>query len=79
MYVLPLFAYSATVMAARQGNDSGDREISTNGKGKNMVVYSIKRGVMRKVPKDSEIRQMVKYIFFFTAGLILGNFWPHLQ
>lgn len=44
-----------------------------------MVIYSIKRGVMRKVPKDSELRQLVKYIFFFTVGLVLGNFWPHLQ
>ena len=44
-----------------------------------MVIYSIKRGVMRKVPKDSELGQLVKYIFFFTVGLVLGNFWPHLQ
>lgn len=44
-----------------------------------MEIYTIKRGVLRQVPEDFELKQMIKYIFFFIIGLMIGNLWPHLQ
>ncbi len=44
-----------------------------------MEIYTIKRGVMKQVPEDFELKQVVKYIFAFVIGLMIGNYWPHLQ
>lgn len=44
-----------------------------------MIIYMIKRGVMRQVPEDFEMKQVLKYLFAFVVGLMAGNFWPHLQ
>jgi hypothetical protein len=52
--------------------------LDTQGR-KEMEIYTIKRGVMRQVPEDFEFKQLVKYIFAFVIGLVIGNFWPHLQ
>jgi hypothetical protein len=47
--------------------------------GKKVEIYTIKHGVMRQIPEDFELKQLVKYIFAFVIGMMLGNFWPHLQ
>jgi len=39
-----------------------------------MDIYTIERGVMRQVPIDYELKQMVKYIIFTIFGLMLGRF-----
>jgi hypothetical protein len=44
-----------------------------------MEIYTIKRGVMKQVPEDFELKQVVKYAFYFVIGLMIGNYWPHLQ
>ncbi len=38
-----------------------------------MEIYTIKQGVMKPVPEDYELKQMVKYIFFIILGLIIGH------
>jgi hypothetical protein len=47
--------------------------------GKKMEIYTIKRGVMKQVPEDFELKQVVKYLFYFIVGLMIGNYWPYLQ
>jgi len=47
--------------------------------GRKMEIYTIKRGVMKQVPEDFELKQVVKYIFYFGIGLMIGNYWPYLQ
>ena len=39
-----------------------------------MDMYTIKQGVMRQVPVDYELKQMVKYILFTILGLMIGRF-----
>jgi len=39
-----------------------------------MDIYTIEQGVMRQVPIDYELKQMVKYIIFTVLGLMLGRF-----
>lgn len=38
-----------------------------------MDIYTIKQGVMRQVPEDYELKQMVKYILFTVLGLMIGR------
>jgi hypothetical protein len=40
-----------------------------------MEAYQIKRGVMKQIPEDLELKQVIKYILVFVAGVILGNAW----
>jgi len=40
---------------------------------KSMEIYTIKQGVMRQVPEDYELKQMVKYILFTILGLMIGR------
>ncbi len=39
-----------------------------------MEIYTIKQGVMRQVPEDYELKQMIKYILFTILGLMIGRF-----
>jgi hypothetical protein len=38
-----------------------------------MEIYTIKQGVMKPVPEDYELKQMVKYILFVIFGLVMGH------
>ncbi len=44
-----------------------------------MEIYTIKRGVMRQLPEDWNLKQLVKYIGAFFFGLMLGHIWPYMQ
>jgi fucose permease len=41
---------------------------------KSMEIYTIKQGVMKQVPEDYELKQMIKYILFTILGLMIGRF-----
>ena len=40
-----------------------------------MNLYVIRKGALRQVPEDWELKQVIKYILIFVAGVILGNAW----
>ena len=44
-----------------------------------MEAYQIKRGVMKQIPEDLELKQVIKYLLAFLFGLVLGNFWPRMM
>lgn len=44
-----------------------------------MELYTIKRGVMRSVPDDWELRQAVKAVAFTILGILIGLCWPGMQ
>lgn len=38
-----------------------------------MEIYTIRKGVMRLLPEDYELKQVIKYILSFAFGLYLGG------
>jgi len=38
-----------------------------------MEIYAIKQGVMKPVPEDYELKQMVKCILFVIFGLMIDH------
>ncbi|MFH2074229.1 MAG: hypothetical protein ABIJ57_02605 [Pseudomonadota bacterium] len=40
-----------------------------------MELYTIERGIMRQVPEDWELKQIIKYVLIFIVGVVLGNAW----
>lgn len=44
-----------------------------------MEIYTIRRGVMRAVPEDYELKQCVKYIVAVLFGMYVGYRWDAIH
>lgn len=42
-----------------------------------MDIYTIneRKGLLERIPTDWELKQAIKYLLIFFAGIVLGNMW----